>query len=300
MWWKKSELKLLSLIWLWLTDKEISKKMWKTEDSIRNKRKRLWEVKNEIIVLPKILVLDVETAPIELYSWTLYDENHNIGQVINDSFILWFSAKELGSDVVSSYFVTSKESRNKDDKRIAKEAWKLLNEYDIVITHNGDKFDLKKLNTAFIKHWLFAPAPYRSVDTLKVARSSFGMLSHKLDYWCKFLWLKGKVDTGWFDLWKGCVEWDISALNLMESYCENDVIILESLYYRLRPYIKNHPNLGAYTDSWEIICPNCGSDNLKWWMVTVLNRRKYETARCECWAIVKKPTSVTNKKVWKE
>ena len=48
----------------------------------------------------------------------------------------------------------------------------------------------------------------------------------------------------------------------MESYCRKDVVILEKVYIKLRPWIKNHPNIGLYIESDNMICPSCGSSHL--------------------------------------
>ena len=41
----------------------------------------------------------------------------------------------------------------------------LIDKADIVIAHNGDKFDLRKLNTRFLFHELGTPSSYQSIDT---------------------------------------------------------------------------------------------------------------------------------------
>ena len=51
------------------------------------------------------------------------------------------------------------------------------------------------------------------------------------------------------------------ALGNMLNYNERDVVGLEQVYLKLRPYIKNHPNLGVLMD--DNVCPTCGSKNIK-------------------------------------
>jgi hypothetical protein len=59
----------------------------------------------------------------------------------------------------------------------------------------------------------------------------------------------------WRDVLDGCPK----ARKRMTKYCAGDVRLTEEVYYRLRPYIKNHPHLpGRQGDS----CPNCGDGTL--------------------------------------
>ena len=143
-------------------------------------------------------------------------------------------------------------------------SWELLNEADIVIAHNGDKFDLPKLNSRFIVNGLNPPLPYQSVDTLRHIRRQFGFTSNKLDYVNKLLNLERKTDTGGFELWERCMLGEQVALDEMEGYNINDVRILEETYLHIRPWIKPHPNMGLFImDENQHRCPSCGSADLQ-------------------------------------
>lgn len=152
--------------------------------------------------------------------------------------------------------------------------------------HNCNNFDRKKANTRFLKYGLGHPAPYQTIDTLLVARREFKVSSNKLDYLCKFLGLDVKLPTG-FQLWKDCLNGDAKALAKMDTYCQNDVKILEELYLILRPYIHSHPNLSLYMDTDKLVCPNCGSSKLKWGYKYTTLTNQYKSARCECGAFVR-------------
>lgn len=231
--------------------------------------------------LPKILVFDIETAPMEVFTWGLYDQNIGINQIKNDWFVICWSAKWLFEEEIISSRLSPKEALNKDDKRIIKNIWKLFDEADIIIAHNGDRFDIAKLKARFLKHELGEPSPYKTIDTLKVARKEFRLTSNKLDYICEYTGVDKKLDTGGFELWKRCINGEEEALREMSTYCENDVRILEQMYFKLRPYIKNHPNLALYMESDYEVCPNCGSDKLKWGFLYRTRVNQYECAKCQ-------------------
>ena len=82
---------------------------------------------------------------------------------------------------VVSDIVTPEETKTRDDKRVLQSIWKLLDEADIVIGHNGDRFDLRKLNARFIDNDINPPSPFRTIDTLKVARREFAFVSYTKD-----------------------------------------------------------------------------------------------------------------------
>jgi DNA polymerase elongation subunit (family B) len=211
----------------------------------------------------KILVFDIETAPILSYVWGIWNQNVGLNQIVEEWFCFSWAAKWLFEDKVYHGVVTSKEAKKQDDSRIMKSMWELLNEADIVITHNGDKFDIPKLNTRFLIHGMNPPLPYISIDTLKQLRKTFKFTSNKLDYVNLQLGLHRKMENGGFELWNACYKGDETALKTMAEYNVKDVRILEELYLKLRPWIKSHPNIGLHIADNIKCCPSCGSDDLK-------------------------------------
>ena len=81
----------------------------------------------------------------------------------------------------------------------------------------------------FLYHKLPPPSPFKSIDTVKVARRYFNMNSNKLDDIGRYLGLGRKVvHTGW-DLWKRCFNGDRSAWQEMISYNTQDVVLFVDL-----------------------------------------------------------------------
>jgi len=227
----------------------------------------------------KILLFDIETTPMEVYVWGLFGNKYiQHGNIIKDWNVLSWSAKWLYDSKVMSEIQTPEDAINREDKNILKGIWELIEQADIVIAHNGDKFDLKKLNTRFQMNGYTPPAPYQSIDTLKVAKRSFAFSSNRLDYLGKFMTNKGKIETN-FKLWTDCLRGDKKALKEMLRYNEEDVRLLEEVYMELVPWIKSHPNVGIYNDG--EVCPSCGSDDIQpngGYYTTMVNQ--YESYRC--------------------
>ena len=134
-----------------------------------------------------------------------------------------------------------------------------MDEADIVIGHNGDRFDLRKLRWRFISEDMQPPSPFRIIDTLKIARREFFAPSYKQDFLTKYFHLQNKLETN-FQLWKDCEAGIPEKLEEMVEYNRHDVMGLEELYLKIRPYIHNHPNLGVLMD--KDVCPTCGADDI--------------------------------------
>lgn len=245
---------------------------------------------------PKILLFDIETAPIKAYVWKLWKENVHLEQIINDWFCIAWSAKWLYGGYTMGDVLKPEEIKREDDSRIMTSLWKLINEADIVITHNGNKFDIPRINSRFIINGLEPTKPYFSIDTCQIARKQFGFSSNKLDALATYFGIEHKLNTD-FNLWKRCLEGDREALKYMLKYNMKDVDILEEVYLKLRPWIKNHPNMGNLSGQ-ALVCSNCASDDLELlegqYYFTAVG--KYSLYKCrKCGAISRGRKNIGNK-----
>jgi len=229
----------------------------------------------------KVLLFDIETAPVMAFVWQMWKQNVNKDQIINDWFILTWSAKWLYSPEIINAKLTPKEAKAQDDKRITIPLWHLFEEADILIAHNAINFDVPKMNTRFIMNGLKPPSPYQIIDTLKVARKEFAFSHNRLDYLGTLFGVGNKNKTD-FDLWKNCYAGKKDALAEMLSYNDQDVILLEDVYVKLRPWIKSHPNMNLYTE--DNVCSNCGSRRIINTGTYRTNVNEYLSEQCECGA----------------
>ena len=205
----------------------------------------------------KILVLDIETAPIMSYHWSLWQQNVGLNMIVRDQAVLSWAAKWVGKDEVMyedcrEFFDGTAESMINpiDDKDLLVSIWFLLDEADIIVTQNGKKFDVKKLNAAFLRIGLKPPSSYKHIDTLQIAKRHFGFTSNKLEYMTdKFCKVYKKLDHGkffGFNLWKQCQLGNDEAWEEMEEYNRYDVLSLEELLFVLAPWSNQLPNLDMY------------------------------------------------------
>lgn len=211
---------------------------------------------------PKVLLLDIETAPIIAHCWSLWENNVSLDQIVSDWHILSWSAKWLGDAPNKIMYADQSKAKDiKDDKVILQKIWNLLDEADVIIGQNSKKFDQKKLNARFVIHGMQPPSSYKHVDTLEIAKKHFAFTSNKLAYMSeklnkKYKKLKHKKFPG-HEMWVECLKGNKEAWRCMEKYNKYDVLALEETYQSLMPW-DNTINFNVYHDDTTIKC-HCGS-----------------------------------------
>lgn len=203
-----------------------------------------------------LLYIDIETTPLVVETWGAYESNAM--HILEHSKILGFAYAWNDGPVKTVYpLPVGYESFDEDEeKQILSELWYLFDEADFVVAHNGDRFDIKKVNTRLIKAGFPPPSPFLSIDTLKLARANFSFTKNNLGELGLFFGLGGKLDHTGYALWRGCLEGDLASWKLMRRYNKRDVELLRDVYKVLRPWAKTHPSV---LDMGETGCPKCKS-----------------------------------------
>ena len=208
---------------------------------------------------PRVLIWDVETAPNISYTWGKWQQD--VVQFAQEWHLLSFAWKWQGEKQVHCLGLDDWPRTFRrdptDDSRLAKELHALIDEADVTVAHNGDRFDMRKANARFLTHGFDPPSPTRQVDTLKVARRVAMFNSNKLGDLGESLGVGAKLSTGGFQTWLGCMAGDERAWKKMKAYNKEDVLLLERVYQRLLPWIDNHPNM-ALISGRPKACPKCG------------------------------------------
>lgn len=213
---------------------------------------------------PRVLILDIETAPILGYVWQLWEQNVALNQIKSDWYVLSWSAKWLHEPKVM--YADQRGSKNlENDKPLLEKVWELLDNCDILLTQNGKQFDHKKLNARFVIHGMKPPTPYKHIDTLLIAKKHFGFTSNKLEYMSDKLCTKYKKQAHkkfpGFEMWKECLAGNVKAWKAMEKYNKYDVLALEELYTKLIPW-DNSIDFNLWNEAETRTC-KCGSENLQ-------------------------------------
>jgi hypothetical protein len=247
--------------------------------------------------------MDIETAPIIAYLWSLWQKYVNLSSVENTSYVMCWAAKWLGSDEVMSdalCFDPEYEAGYEDDRRMIQGIWDLLDEADFVVAHNGDKFDIKRLNTRFVLAGMPRPSPYKSIDTLKIVKRCFAFDSNKLEHLLMEFFGYGKDDVGGMETWIACLKGDPYAWERMISYNESDVTKLEELYLKIRAWDHLHPSAATNAPLRDVpVCTVCGSTDIGPTGRTVSTGVSvFNTHRCnDCGNVMRERNSIVSKSV---
>jgi predicted RNA-binding Zn-ribbon protein involved in translation (DUF1610 family) len=202
----------------------------------------------------KILLLDIETSPNVAHVWGIWQQNVGLSQLLESSYTMCYSAKWLGEKDI--YFDSVHQST---PKSMLEGIHGLLEDADAVCHYNGTKFDMPTLNKEFLLHKMTPPPPMKQIDLLRVVKSQFRFPSNKLDYVSQRLGLGKKKDHEGHTLWIKCMNGDKKAWATMREYNIQDVVLLEKLYNRLLPWIKQPVNQNIMKkDRNGFDCPTCG------------------------------------------
>lgn len=275
----------------------------KSPNAIRKAYKRYLE-NSELLELnevtkPKILIFDIETSPIEALVWSIWDQNIPLSRILKDWSVLSWAAKWLGDDPNKIYYKDTFNQKDKrDDKKILKDIWKMLDEADFVVGHNSDSFDVKKLNARFIQQGLQPPSSYKRFDTKKLAKKHFNFTSNKLAYITDKLCTKyKKLSHGKFPgnaLWDEYLKGNKEAQAEMEKYNKYDVLSLEEAFLKILPW-ESASLFEAYYDAEISVC-TCGSIDFVKKGFYYTPTGKFQKYKCKnCGAESRNRTNLLNK-----
>jgi len=229
---------------------------------------------------PKILLFDLETFPLEVYAWRLFDITVGLGMVKEESSILSWCGKWYGEDEIF-YEDVQGQKNLRDDKKVIKKLWKLLDEADIVVGHNSERFDVKVINARFKINGMKPPSSYRRMDTLKMAKRNFSFMSNKLEYLTGRLCSSKKLlhnDFPGFALWAECLKGNPKAFKTLKEYNIMDVTSLEELFNELLPW-DNSKLFSVYTDDETPEC-SCGNQKFQKAGYYYTNSSKFQKYKC--------------------
>lgn len=224
---------------------------------------------------PKVLLYDLEVSRdiVEGYGnkWEF-----KVVKTVRHQELMCYAYKWLGES--KTHYVSRHNFNDYGD--FVHSLWNILDEADIAIAHNGIKFDNKMANRFFVKEDMSPPSPYKSIDTLRVARGVFKFQANGLNDLGEYLGLGKKEKIGYADIETDFMENPTPKVErLMKKYNIQDVVLLEKIYLRLRPYIRNHPNMGDIAMI-NGACPKCESTKLE--KRGFNTRRNGKTQRYQC------------------
>lgn len=227
---------------------------------------------------PRILTLDIETSPAVAYVWGLRDQQVSTTQIVEPSRVLCWAGKWLDSSKVLFY---SEHHHSREE--MIEQAWRALDEADLVVGYNHVAFDIKHLQREFILGGYAPPSPWQDVDLLRVMRSRFKFMSNKLGYVLDQLGLESKLDAGGMETWRKVLAGHGPSWNLFRDYNKGDVVVTEQLFLFLQPWLKL-PHAGLWNGDMAA-CHSCGCPDLVPDGIVRTKTTAYLRLRCPCGAL---------------
>lgn len=223
------------------------------------------------------LYWDIEMLPGVFYGWSMYSEPF---QQIENTTISMISYRWDGEDEVHSIHLNEKQyNKNiRNEKPIIKEFLKVVNQADVMVAHNGDKFDWKKFNFKVAKYNLKPVKKPILVDTLKMVKQEMSADSHRLGDLCREFNLPVKIplNGGFTAAFRGYGKY----LELV-NYNRQDIICLEMLYNYIKPHCRPKYDVSKL-DNKNRACSSCGScDIIKYGKYILATGKQVSRYRCK-------------------
>lgn len=223
----------------------------------------------------KRLVIDIETTAHRARTWGLFDQTIGLNQLEDVTYMISFAAKWYG-ERRTQFFSTYDDGQ----ETMVRAARNFLNEADVVVHFNGDRFDRRHINREIQEQrrltgdtlGLAPPSDYQQIDVMKEIKGQFYLPSFKLEYLLRWSGLGGKVQHQGFGLWDAVEKGDEAARRLFKKYNVGDVVKLEEAYDETKVWFRRHPNMQLFVPPngvndkgepivTEDVCVLCGSQN---------------------------------------
>lgn len=213
---------------------------------------------------PRIVLWDIETSHNLVAVFQLRNQDWIPPEnILQERYIICAAWKLLGASAISTVSTLDDPKQYKrdphNDRHVCEVLHTMLMNADVIVHHNGNKFDIKYVETRMLAHGLPPLPPIPMIDTYQVAKSRFLFNSNKLDYLGALLNVGRKKPTT-TGLWLRILQGDKSAITEMVSYNKQDVALLERVFFKLQPFIPNHINRQLFAKTG---CPRCGSKHVQ-------------------------------------
>jgi uncharacterized protein YprB with RNaseH-like and TPR domain len=296
---KEWQSKCLEMKSLGFSNRQIARDLFGKSSAESRIRRFLLSKNNDVKVKKetlKILFWDIETSIKR--SWHFNQDGYLGSDLIDKDFFILTHAWQWNDGEIESTRISGEDASKENDFDVVLKAWSLLDNADIVVGHNLDKFDIKKINARFLKWGLQPPSSYKTIDTYKLAKRKFGLTFKSLKYLCEYLNLPvQKLPHSGVNLWINATLGDDDAIDDMVTYNRGDIPTLKMVFEKLMSWGTGATNIGYMKQRKEeietILCPSCGSDDIE-----PLNKsaftgvNSYQAYRCKSCKGVSRSNSV--------
>lgn len=218
---------------------------------------------------------------------TMFDlETTNLNA--NYGYILCMAWKHVGESKVHIVRIDQMSTFEKDptsDKELVKAAAAALADSDVVCGWYSSRFDWPFLQSRLLTHGLPSMPPTPHVDLWRTAKYQMKLNSNRLASVSEFLGLEEKTPIRSRE-WIRAMAGHQKSINYVVAHCKQDIVVLEQAYLKMRPLIRQHPNVNIVTGVKDG-CPICGSVRLQkrgFQIATVNKTPRLHCQNCGGWS----------------
>ncbi len=213
-----------------ITAKQVRKKLLK-EDLFPNPKDKQYEAEEEVTVMAQALGV-----------WNLgFFDIETTGLGADFGFVLAACIKPATSDKIITLRIDDYKNYKKDlcnDKQLVVDISKEIENFDVICHYNGDAFDLPFLDTRLAIHGLHKRVSLiHSIDLLPIIKKKMRLHSNRLDTVSHALGLSEEKTKILPQVWQRASHGSKKDLDYIVEHCQKDVIVLEEVFKRLKPFI---------------------------------------------------------------
>jgi len=216
----------------------------------------------------KILLWDIETTHLKCDFGTLLCVGYR-----------WYGEKKIHCPAISDYPNFEKDPT--DDSALVKDFLEIYKQADMTVGYYSSGFDLKFFQGKLMEHGFEIPPKVPMVDLFYTVKSNLALSRKSLQnvgYFLNFSAEKTPVEG---KIWKRAATGDRKSLKYIKDHCIADIELLEEAYDRLKPLVRTHPRVAAYSD-----CRYCGGPvQSRGFALTATKgrRQKMQCTKCGGW-----------------
>lgn len=133
-----------------------------------------------------------------------------------------------------------------DDSPVTAAIAEELRKYDILVAHNGQRFDLPFLRSR-MERWQLEPLPKKKlIDPVLLARNNLKLSYNSLEKVAEHLRIPINKTPVTGETWiQAALDGDVEAMDYVVDHCVKDTLILEQVLNRLKEYCSTYNTYGS-------------------------------------------------------
>jgi len=126
-----------------------------------------------------------------------------------------------------------------DDRELVKQVCGLVRKHDVIVAHNGSRFDLPMLRTRALRWGLEPLKEVKLVDPCSIAWRKFKLRSNRLGSIADFAGIKDRKTPLDLSLWMDvALNGSTPGMNKIVEHCEADIRVLRGVLNFVKPFIR--------------------------------------------------------------